>query len=112
MNVVLNMSHPLSERAKVQIAERIGEFEEIVEKVQIDFSASNPFSQVNILTAWMEACHRAGGQGMVYVIPPAMSYMAYLVGATLSGEESRTPMIWLKRDDSSITPEFVFGGIA
>ena len=92
---IVNYSHPLSESAKAQIADELGEFEEVIVPVDLDLDA-DLWQQVDKLV----------DRSADYVIPPALGVAAYMTGML----NSHAGIIYLKRDGST-PPNWVLGGI-
>jgi len=118
MEIVLNFSHALSPVARQQLEERIGPFIEVMQPCQIDFSQQLK-PQVEQMVE--EGCRKVGAvlgynyASPHYIVPPALSYAAVLVGALMGYAQSDAvppsppPMIVLKREGAP--PQYVLGEI-
>lgn len=95
MKKIVNYSHPLGEKAKQQIVEEIGEFEEIIVPCSVDLDG-DLWDQVDKLY----------DRSADFVIPPALGVAAYMMG----GLGYPAQIIYLKRNDA-IPPSWVLGGI-
>lgn len=110
MKHLINFSHPLSEIAKNQIAEKVGPFEEIV--IKCHFHLGQELGP-QIAELERDAIHKLSTFHYVeefdLIIPPALSAAAFLIAAdTLTKIGYRRPyLVWLKQDKGY----WVLGGI-
>lgn len=115
MNVVLNFSHRLSETAKGQIAEKIGDFVEVVQPCQLDLTQPlRPQLEAIVEEGMLKVGEVVGNVAYTdyngsavepepvgtahypvplpaypdYIIPPALSYAAAYVGAVFASAQS------------------------
>ncbi len=104
MNVVINFSHPVGSRQKVEIESRLGEVEVIEIKAQFDLDAPTLRDQVDTLIA--DALEKAGGRPIVAIVPPSLSSASFWVGQAFAN----VPAIWMTRE-STLPPSFRLGNI-
>lgn len=108
MKTLLNFAHPLSEKAKKQIEDEVGEWiKEIIVPCQLDFNGKSLDAQI----ADIEASSSVRLMEADLVVPPAFAEAAYLLaeGHLVSGSDNKPKSVWLKKEGSP--PQFVLGGI-
>lgn len=106
---LLNFSHSLSAKARAQIQEIEGDFEEIIVPCQLDFEGKSLDAQVNDI----EASAPIRLMQADLVVPPAFAEAAYLLaeGHLASGRDDKPKSVWLKKEPGTSPPVFVLGGI-
>lgn len=102
--LLINFAHPLGEKAKSQIEEIEGEFEELEVKCQLDLAQPLRWQLSGIS---INAEVRLQNADMI-IAPALSSAAALLMRDHLAGEQP-PKVVWLKREGAP--PEFVLGGI-
>lgn len=101
--LLLNFAHPLSEKAKAQIKDIEGEFEEIEVACQFDLDQSLCW-QIGSISANAEI--RLQNADMI-IAPALSSAAALLMRDHVAGQSPK--VVWLKKE--GFPPEFILGGI-
>jgi len=110
MKTVYNFAHPLTDEAKAQLRERIGEFTEHHCPAQFDLEQP-------LLPQVQKLCTKASltSHAPDYIIPPSLAAAAYLTAIFYAVSDSDyvspRPMIWLKAKPGSLPPQYILEGI-
>lgn len=113
MTIVLNYSHPLSDKAKLQLVAAYGEINEVLVTCQIDFDGDIERQLSALVELGHKALYDAGvGTGETFesywetwpdlIVPPALSFAAAYVSREFMHSEHRAGMIVLKASPGAV----------